>query len=163
MEELADYLNDHLAGSVAAVELLDRLIAEKPSLEPFLRELRSEIEADGVTLKELMNRLGLEESPIRKAGAWILEKFSRVKMPLGKGPGGELGLFLAFESLALGINGKKLLWRALAAASKSAPELRGADYTRLERRAESQWDLVEVRRLQIAQKIFREDSEKLSA
>jgi len=45
MEDLSDYLNDHLAGSVAALELLDRLVetyAGKP-LERFFRELRDDI------------------------------------------------------------------------------------------------------------------------
>jgi hypothetical protein len=47
-EELPIYLNDHLAGSVGALELLDRLIKTykgKP-LERFFHDLRNEIEAD---------------------------------------------------------------------------------------------------------------------
>jgi len=48
MNELGDYLNDHLAGSVAALELLDRLVAasEGKPLERFFRDLRADIQRD---------------------------------------------------------------------------------------------------------------------
>ena len=78
MTELHTYLNDHLAGSVGALELLDRLIEtyrEKP-LEHFFQNLRDEIQQDQEQLKELMQKLGAEESSVRKAGAWLAEKLS---------------------------------------------------------------------------------------
>jgi hypothetical protein len=47
-EHLATYLNDHLAGSVAALEVLEKLQAayEGTELEQFCAELRNDIEAD---------------------------------------------------------------------------------------------------------------------
>lgn len=48
MKDLPVYLNDHLAGSVGAVEMLDDMIQShggKP-LEAFLREVRKDIESD---------------------------------------------------------------------------------------------------------------------
>jgi hypothetical protein len=54
-EELTIYLNDHLAGSVGALELVDHLIETykgKP-LEEFFRDLRNEIGADQDTLQDL--------------------------------------------------------------------------------------------------------------
>jgi hypothetical protein len=156
MEDLTIYLNDHLAGSVGALELLDRLIDTyqgKP-LERFFRELRNEIEADQETLKELIASLGKEESAVRKAGAWIAEKFSRAKIQLSETREGEMGLFLALEGLALGIHGKRSLWRALAAASETLPRLRKLDYVALEKRAVEQYDCVEARRLEVAREVF---------
>ena len=43
MEELSDYLNDHLAGSVGALELLDRLVetCQGKPLERFFQDLRA--------------------------------------------------------------------------------------------------------------------------
>lgn len=157
MENLSSYLNDHLAGSVAALELLDRLIdgyKGKP-LERFFRDLRNEIDTDQETLKELIARLGEEESAVRKAGAWIVEKFSRAKIQLSKTGDGEMGLFLALEGLALGITGKRLLWRALAAAAETVTQLRGPDYGTLEKRAVEQDDRVEAKRLEVAREVFR--------
>ncbi len=80
-EDLPIYLNDHLAGSVGALELLDRLIETykgKP-LERFFNDLRNEIHADQDTLQDLIEKIGKEESAVRKAGAWVAEKFSRAK------------------------------------------------------------------------------------
>ena len=156
MDDLNSYLNDHLAGSVGALELLDRLIGiyqEKP-LERFFRELRSEIEADQETLKRLIASLGQEESTVRKAGAWVMEKLSRAKIQPGEEEKGELGLFLALEGLALGITGKRALWRALAAASAALPQLRSLDYDELEKRAVEQHGRVEAKRLEVAGAVF---------
>jgi hypothetical protein len=157
MEDLSNYLNDHLAGSVGALELLDRLIdvyQGKP-LERFFRDLRNEIDADQETLKELIAQLGEKESTVRKAGAWIVEKLSRAKIQLGETREGEMGLFLALEGVALGISGKRSLWRALATASETAPHLRGPAYATLEKRAVEQHDRVEAQRLEVAREVFK--------
>jgi hypothetical protein len=157
IEELASYLNDHLAGSVGALELLDRLtnIYEGKPLERFFRDLRNEIDADQETLKELIEKLGQKENTVRKAGAWIVEKLSRAKIQPGESCEGEMGLFLALEGLALGITGKRSLWRALATASETAPRLRGPDYPTLEKRAVEQHDRVEAKRLAVAREVFQ--------
>jgi len=152
MEDLSSYLNDHLAGSVGALELLDRLIDTykgKP-LESFFAGLRHEIDADQEILKELIASLGEEESSVRKAGAWVMEKFSRGKIQLGGDGEDKMGLFLALEGLALGIHGKRSLWRALAVAAEGNPRLRNRDYVELERRAVEQHDRVEAKRLEVA-------------
>ncbi len=157
MENLASYLNDHLAGSVGALELLDRLVEthEGNPLQIFFQELRSDIEKDQEKLQELIRSLGAEESAVRKAGAWIAEKLSRPKMPLSDGSEGELGLFLALEALALGITGKRLLWRALETASRGTPSLACLDYGELERRALDQGERVEAKRLEIARRALK--------
>jgi adenylate cyclase class IV len=159
MEDLSDYLNDHLAGSVAALELLDRLVetyAGKP-LERFFRELRDDIRRDQEQLEELIAKLGLKESAVRKAGAWIAEKFSRPKIDLEADSKSELGLFLALEALVLGITGKRSLWRALDAVSRVVPALARLDYSGLEKRAIDQCERVEARRLEIARSVFKTD------
>jgi hypothetical protein len=156
MENLSSYLNDHLAGSVGALELLDRLIDtyKGEPLERFLTDLRNEIDADQETLKELIAGLGVEESSVRKAGAWVIEKLSRGKIQLGAKGENEMGLFLALEGLALGIHGKRSLWRALAVASETLPRLRNRDYVELEKRAMEQHDRVEAKRLEVARGVF---------
>src|SRR6476659_8829253 len=155
MEQLTEYLNDHLAGSVGALELLDRLVEAfqgKPQ-ERFFRDLRADIHDDQEQLKELIAKLGVEESAVRKAGAWIAEKFSRTKIELGEGPEQEMGLFIALEALVLGTTGKRSLWRALGAASRTVPELARLDYAGLEKRAIEQCERVEAKRLEIARTV----------
>ena len=155
-EELPTYLNDHLAGSVGALELLDRLIETykgKP-LEQFFYDLRNEIDQDQDILEDLIEKIGKEESAVRKAGAWVAEKFSRAKIRLSDSEEGQMGLFNALEGLVLGINGKRGLWTALAAAADTMPQLRELDYGRLIKRAANQGDRVEAKRLEVARDVF---------
>lgn len=157
MENLTSYLNDHLAGSVGALELLDRLIEvyeEKP-LGIFFRELRDDIHEDQEKLRNLIQEAGAEESAVRKAGAWLVEKISRAKMPVSESSGDEMGLFLALEALALGIMGKKSLWQALQAASPAIPQLAGLDYPALENRAVEQYERVDAKRLELARRVLK--------
>lgn len=159
MDELSDYLNDHLAGSVGALELLDRLVetyADKPPGR-FFRELRDDIRRDQEALEELIAKLGFKESAVRKASAWIAEKFSRSKIDLEAESKPDLGLFLALEALVLGITGKRSLWRALGAASRTRPALARLDYSGLEKGAIDQCERVEARRLEIARAVFKAD------
>lgn len=61
---LATYLNDHLAGSVVALELLDHLEEKHShtSLRAFFSQLRAEITADRDELERLMDALHISES-----------------------------------------------------------------------------------------------------
>jgi hypothetical protein len=152
---LHTYLNDHLAGSVAALELLDHLIKqyEGESLGIFFRDLGTEIRADQETLRSLVGKLGAEESSLRKAGAWIAQKFSKIKIGAANAED-SFGLLQALEALALGITGKKLLWRSLDAIALHVPKLQGTDFGRLEMRAEEQIARVEAERLRTAREVF---------
>ncbi len=150
MRKLDSYLNDHLAGSVGALELLDhwiKLCDGKP-LAPFLADLKKDIEADQKTLQKLMRAVGTKESSIRLAGAWIAEKFSRAPFTAAGDEMGGIGLVLALETMVMGITGKKLLWHALAAAD--LPTTGNIDFVELERRAEEQIARVEVERMRAA-------------
>ena len=153
-EELGIYLNDHLAGSVAAVELLEDLAKTyhgKP-LGVFFQELRTDIQADQDVVREMVDALGASESGVRKAGAWLMEKLGRVKLQLAEDRDGEFGLYQALEGLVLGITGKQLLWRALSSLARNAPELGGRDFAKLEQRAVDQRERAEAKRMEIAVK-----------
>ena len=151
MKKLDSYLNDHLAGSVSALELIahwTHLHKDKP-LGVFFSQIDTEIRADQSVLRNLMHRLGVEESSLRQAGAWAAEKVSRVRLMIAGSEQGSLGLVLSLEGLIMGIVGKKLLWRSLAAANLA--ELNGYDFRELERRAEQQIDRIETERIRAAQ------------
>ena len=151
MKELDSYLNDHLAGSVSALELIEHwahLHDGKP-LGVFFSQIDTEIRADQNVLRNLMHRLGVGESSLRKAGAWTAEKLGRVRLMIAGAEQGSLGLVLSLEGLIMGIVGKKLLWRSLAAANLA--EVNGYDFRELERRAEQQIDRIETERIRAAQ------------
>jgi hypothetical protein len=63
---------------------------------------------------------------------------------------GALRLLEVSEAVALGIEGKRALWRALAAAAEVSPAFQVADYERLTQRAEEQRQRVETVRLEAA-------------
>jgi hypothetical protein len=153
-DDLETYLQDHYAGAVGALELIEHL--EKANaddeLGEFFRGLQAEIEADHEQLHNLMTALHFEESSVRNAGAWMAEKFSRVKLGFAGDETKPLRLLQALDTIHMGITGKRLLWRALQAARGSSPVLRQTDFARLEQRAIEQAERVDQRRLGIAQK-----------
>jgi hypothetical protein len=67
---------------------------------------------------------------------------------------GELGRFEACEMLALGIQGKRLLWRGLAEIAPFHPGWHAFDFHTLERDAERQRDAVEEERMKAARLVF---------
>src|ERR1044072_26690 len=102
-DALATYLEDHLAGAAFAVTLLETLRDDHANepLGRFAAELLGGLEAD-------------------RAG----------RRPLAGLPG-PLAPFEATETLALGIQGKLALWRALTIVMPTQPRLRGIDLDRL--------------------------------
>ncbi len=160
MKDLPVYLNDHLAGSVGALEMLDDMIKShkgKP-LEDFLTNVRNDIDSDQNELKELIKRLGIDESTMRKAGAWMMEELSRAKLHVGdSGDDPNLELVQSLEALALGITGKRSLWRTLGAVGENSRRLQGIDFGRLEARADDQFKRVESQGLEISRQLFGPD------
>ena len=126
---LATYLNDHLAGSEVALELLEhlqRLVPGAPAGQ-FAAELQAEIAADRQELEALMARFQIPHSRTRKVAAWISEKFTQLKLLLDDRKGGALRLLEIWDALSLGIEGKRLLWCTLASALEGRPELAAID------------------------------------
>jgi len=146
-ENLGIYLNDHLAGSVMAVEMIGRMleVERNTALAESLNALLKEIEDDRGLLRSLIERLGEHEHAVKKAAAWLAEKAGRIKLDEGA-----LGRMEMLETLALGIEGKYKLWRALERVASRQSELAGLDYARLQKRAREQHDVVEGHRLEAA-------------
>jgi hypothetical protein len=154
VKELDSYLNDHLAGSIGAIELIAhwaKLYRGKP-LGAFFTDLESEIKADQDRLRDLMRCLGVEESKVRQAGAWAAEKLGLARFVIAGGEPGGLGLVLVLEGLIIGITGKQLLWRALDAAN--LPKAEGFDFKELQRRAQEQIERTEAERIRAAGRAF---------
>jgi hypothetical protein len=154
MKALASYLNDHLAGSVGALELLEHWahLHDGKRLGDFFRDIEAEIRADQDKLREVMRSLGIEESHVRKAGAWVAEKASLARSIIAGDEPGRLGLVLTLEGIIMGVTGKKLMWRSLVAANLA--QLTGRDFEELQRRAEQQIERVEAERMRAVLEVF---------
>jgi hypothetical protein len=149
-DPLATYLHDHLAGASAALDLIEAL-RDQHAGEPlgeFAAALHSEVSADRALVESLAERVGSSSSGLKEIAAWVTEKATRLK--LSRKVAGELGTFEALEGLALGILGKRALWRALAVISPLDPRLGDMDFDVLVERAEAQHAQVETRRLAVA-------------
>ncbi|HET7600612.1 MAG TPA: hypothetical protein VFK09_09980 [Gemmatimonadales bacterium] len=156
-DPLAAYLNDHLAGSVAALELIDSVSERErgSSRALFLGTIRDAVETDQRVLRDLIARTGGGESVVKRAAAWVGEKAARAKLAVTGAGDGELAVFEGLEALALGIQGKASLWRALRAAAPGDRRLAGLDFDELEQRAIRQFEAVDSERLALAERVLR--------
>jgi hypothetical protein len=114
-EPLTIYLNDHLAGATAGVELAHRVAAENDvsAFSAPLERLASAIEQDRDALLAIMDELGIPVDRAKVALGWTAEKVARLK-PNGQLRGySPLSRLLELEGMLAGINGKQSLWRAL--------------------------------------------------
>lgn len=141
-DALAIYLNDHLAGSTAGVELAGRIAPD----------LQAEIAEDRRTLLEIMERLDVGRDQVKAIAAWGAEHARRLR------PGwllhSGLGRLEELELLALGVTGKLALWEALRDTLAGDPRLAGIDLGELADRARSQRERLEPRRRDAAAAAF---------
>jgi hypothetical protein len=153
VRHLDTYLNDHLAASVGAIELLDYLASayKDSAIGQFALDLHEEVSADQHELKAIMKGLNIGLSVPRRVSAWVAEKFAHVKLRFDDPQGGTFRLLEATEALSLGIEGKKTLWRTLSKIAETVGELKVLDYDKLIQRADEQRARVESVRLEAAQ------------
>src|SRR5258708_34295980 len=116
MKAVASYLNHHLAGTISALKIIAQCVDvhKGAPLGSFFVETEREIKADQDTLRAVMRTLGIEESKMRQAGAWVAEKVGRARLIIAGDEPGSLGLVLTLEGLIMGVTGKKLRWREMA-------------------------------------------------
>jgi uncharacterized coiled-coil protein SlyX len=159
-EHLGTYLNDHLAGAAAALELMQHLEQAQVGtpLSSFFAELRAEVTQERQQLEALMARLQIDQSRTRKALGWLGEKMAVLKLQLDDEADGELALFEGLEAVTIGLEGKRALWETLAIVAEDVPELQGLDYTAVIQRAKEQHQRAEVVRRDAAKAAFRATS-----
>ncbi|MFP5317708.1 MAG: hypothetical protein ACLGI2_05365 [Acidimicrobiia bacterium] len=151
-DQLAAYLNDHLAGSTAGVNLARQILneAEGTPLGTFMAGLVADIESDQKVLEDLIERLAIERHPLKQAATWMAEKLSRLRFnPVSLGTR-ELELLMEIETLWMGVNGKLSLWESLDELKANDERLASLDTATLISRAQSQADGLRVQRRAMA-------------
>lgn len=143
------YLNDHLGGATLGCDLAGQIRehAQGTPLADVMGALEDQIEEDRNTLVDLMERMGVTRSPVKQAAGWLAEKASRVKFSGLSSGDPDHGIFMALESLALGVQGKGSLWRALRVVRAGHSALTGVDLDALVARADEQQATLERERL----------------
>lgn len=149
---LSAYLNDHLAGSAAGVQLAKRCrqAHQGSDLGQYLGVLVGEIEDDRSVLERVMTQVGAQPNPVKQAGALGAEFLTRLKhiTPV-LGSGSTVARLEEIELLSLGIEGKRLLWRLLGELSGSDDRLQEFDFAALGERAQRQRDGLEPFRIEL--------------
>ena len=160
-EPLDVYLNDHLGGAMLGSDLAEQIRdrSEGTPLGEVMTRIADEIEQDREALLELMDKMGTERNPVKQVGGWLAEKASRVKFSgIGSGEP-DHGMFMALETLRLGVAGKKCLWLALERVRDSHPALAETDLTLLISRASAQEETLERERLAAGERALAATSE----
>jgi hypothetical protein len=154
---LGVYLNDHLAGSTAGIELARRMAASaEPGTESAaaLSRLATEITEDRSSLLKTMGRLQVPVRGYKVFAAWAGEKAGRLKLNghlMTRSPLSDLD---ETEILYLGVEGKAAMWRTLRALAEREDRLDAGHLDELLARAHRQSDMLETLRTSVAERTF---------
>src|SRR3954453_6208920 len=154
MNNLATYLNDHLAGSTTGRELAKRALSNNrgTQFEPTLEWLLDQIVEDRQAVLDIMRALGAPEDHLKKLAAFAVERMGRLKPNNSLFSYSPLSRLVEFEGLVLGVNGKLAGWRSLQQLDDS--RLAAVDLERLAERAIEQRDRLEEQRREAARLAF---------
>jgi hypothetical protein len=150
---LTAYLHDHIGGAEIAVQVVDRLrrLSANADDRLFFNRLHRELERDREVVVSLLEMLG--ESP-RSAKRLVGHASGSVLKFLAGGARGDLALFRTLEALAIGVQGKRCMWRLLQTLSPSTVVPEATDFAALESAALQQWEAIEARRRALAPQTF---------
>lgn len=152
MTRLSTYLNDHLGGATAGLELAKRSRGANKGTElgEFLAKLTDEIDEDRETLRSLMRTLAIGEDHLKKAAGWSLEKVGRLK-PNGQLRGySPLSRLIELEGLTSGVSAKRSMWLNLERLAERDERLAAFGLPELLARADRQLAQLEQQRVSVA-------------
>ena len=147
------YLADHLTGSDAAFAVVTRLKNTQPSgaeAELFVR-LHRELAEERQIVSELLRTVGGSPFKIKRLAG---QAAGIVLQAAAGGDAGDLALFRTLESLAIGVQGKRCLWRVAQRLEPALPAPTVKTFGELERQAIAQWQHIEHCRLALARRTF---------
>jgi len=155
---LGIYLNDHLVGANAGVDLARRIAAGPAGRldRRALGGIADQIAQDRRSLLDAMSALDLPVNRVKAAVGWLGEKIGRLK-PNGRlihrSPLSDL---VELEAMHLGVLGKAAGWRVLRDLAGRDARLNAAEFDRLLDRAHAQADILEAQRRHAAGYAFDE-------
>jgi hypothetical protein len=156
MDLLGIYLNDHLAGATAGVELARRVAKAQQgtkSGETF-KHLAEEIAEDREALLRIMRALGVPVQQYKVCAGWVAEKIGRLKPNGNLVSRSPLSDLQELEMMRLGIEGKASGWRTLRPVADHDDRLNAEELDELIARALRQADTVEELRTETAEALF---------
>lgn len=150
---LITYLNDHLAASVGAVELIERCRNENTGtdLAKFLATMKTQIASEQKLIKELIHRFGGAESTLKQAAAWLGEKAGRLKLNNEVFRYSDLSRLEEVEILRAGVHAKAGFWTILHSISNQDSRFNGINFLALFAQAQRQYAQIEEYYMEVAE------------
>jgi len=149
---LAIYLNDHLAAATAGVELARRAASSHEGERGAeLTRLADEISEDREALRDIMKRLDVAESTVKKVAGWAGEKVGRLKPNdhlLSRSP---LSDVLELEALRAGTAARIAGFQVLRAVAVDDSRITKEELETLMQRADDQAERLYKLHIQLAQ------------
>ena len=150
---LATYLRDHLAGADTAIQMVQGLSdAYRGGPEGALFEsLYEQFRDDRGVVEGILAELGYTSLSVKRVAGRATGSALRT---VAGGPPGGLSLFRTLEALAIGVQGKRCLWRA-AQALVALPQPPGRrSFVELEADAVRQLETIERHRWSLVPSMF---------
>jgi len=149
-QALITYLRDHLSGSDVGIGVVHRLVSTNHGdiARPLFQRLANEFEEDRAVVRAVLTELGASERSIKRA---VGVASGAVLSVTAGGEPGELSLLRTLEALAIGVQGKRCMWRALQNLRTSVG---GMDFVELEAKAIRQWEAIEEHRRSLVARTF---------
>ncbi|HEU0101923.1 MAG TPA: hypothetical protein VFR07_06335 [Mycobacteriales bacterium] len=151
-QPLAIYVNDHLMGASAGLELFRRAAGNHRGtpLGDALERLTAEVERDREALLATARDLGVTVRRYKLLAGWAAEKAGRLKPNGHLVTRAPLSDLVELEGLRLGVQGKEAGWLSLRQVAGRYPALDPAELDRLVARARDQAAELEALRQQCA-------------
>jgi hypothetical protein len=139
---LAAYLREHLTGSDAATRVVARLrrTHEGTREGTLFRRLHEEFQEEREIVRGLLADQGFSPRSIKRLAGQL---GGLLFQSAGDGLRGDPALFRTLEALAIGVQGKRCLWRTLQTLGHELSRFEPQRFTRLESRAAAQWEAIE--------------------
>ncbi|MDQ4094661.1 MAG: hypothetical protein M3174_00420 [Actinomycetota bacterium] len=112
---LGIYINDHLAGHVAGIELAKRSAGsnEGTPLGEFLEGFVAELQEEQQVMESALDAVDRDPSRLKTFGAWVAEKAGRFKLNGNVLAYSPLSRLLELEAMVHGVSAKMDLWETL--------------------------------------------------
>jgi hypothetical protein len=155
-DPLGIYLNDHLAGATAGLELARRVAGARqvPATGPELQRFADDVAEDRAALLRIMGTLGVPVRGYKVWAAWAGEKAGRLKPNGHLTTRSPLSNLEELELLRLGVEGKAAGWRTVRVLADRDGRLDAGDLDELISRARSQAGFLEQARVRAAQQVI---------
>jgi len=142
-----------LSGSDTAIQVVDRLRHTHAGTDEgrLCSALFDEFREERTVVHRLLVSLGASSVSLKRLASQT--SGTLLKLTAGGSPG-DLSLFRTLEALAVAVQGKRCMWRALQVMQSSLPHPGARSFADLEAQAMRQWEAIEQRRASLVSNTF---------